>query len=106
MVEFELKKYTKNELRFIVKDADKHSLPNLISKLALRHKGVVYSAYIIDHPLVSYPEVVILTDGTVDPLDVLKDIIREAKEMAQSLLRLFDEAVKRYEERISNTSSK
>ncbi len=95
-MEVELKKYTDRELRFVLKDEDKHTLPNIIAKLALRKNGVVYAAYIIDHPLVSYPEVVILTDGSRDPLDVLIEVLEEAKRYAKSLLDAFNEALERY----------
>jgi len=81
----ELKKYSKNELRFIVHDEDKHSIPNLIAKLAIKEPGVKYAAYIIDHPLVSPPEVVILTDGDVDPLDVLIRVLEKAKRIGEEL---------------------
>lgn len=98
-IELELKKCTDKELRFYIKDRDKHSLPNLIAKLALRKKGVVYAAYIIDHPLVSDPEVVILTDGSRHPLEVLEEVLREAVSMAKKFLSEFDEAVSKYEAR-------
>jgi len=93
VVEFELKKYTDRELRFVIKDEDKHSLPNLVAKLALKKRGVVYAAYIIDHPLVSYPEVVILTDGSRDPLEVLQEVVAEARVYAQELLSKVEELV-------------
>jgi len=81
----ELKKYTKNEIRFVIYDEDKHSLPNLIAKLAMREPGVKYAAYIIDHPLVSPPEVVILTDGNVDALEVLMKVLNKAKNLSEKL---------------------
>jgi len=96
-VDVELKKYDGKELRFYVKDPDKHSIPNLIAKLALRKPGVIYAAYIIDHPLVSDPEVVILTDGSRDPLDVLREVLEEARVLAKRFLEMLDEEVRRYE---------
>ncbi len=105
VVELELKKCTDRELRFYIKDRDKHSLPNLIAKLALRKKGVVYAAYIIDHPLVSDPEVVILTDGSRHPLDVLEEVLRDAISMAKEFLREFDEALARYEAREKDSAN-
>jgi len=104
-IDVELKKYDGKELRFYVKDPDKHSIPNLIAKLALRKPGVVYAAYIIDHPLVSDPEVVILTDGSRDPLDILQEVLEEARSLAKRFLEMFDEEVKRYEERKQSASS-
>ena len=81
----ELKKYSATELRFVIHDEDKHSLPNLIAKLAIREPGVKYAAYIIDHPLVSPPEVVILTEKGVDPLDVLIRVLEKAKRISEEL---------------------
>ena len=92
-IEVELKKYSDKELRFVIHDPDKHSLPNMIARLALKKKGVVYAAYMIEHPMVSSPEVVIVTDGSRDPLDVLIEVIEEAKNIAQTFLKHFDEAL-------------
>jgi len=89
----ELKKISDKELRFIIRDEDKHSIPNLITKLALKKPGVVYSAYILEHPIVSYPEVVILTDGSVHPLEVLASVMEEAEMLVKEFLKKFDEAV-------------
>lgn len=98
-LEIELKKYTDRELRFIINDPDKHSLPNLIARLALQKSGVVYAAYIISHPMVSSPEVVILTDGSRDPLDVLIEVLEEAKSKVTEFVKRFDEALSKYETR-------
>lgn len=92
-LEVELKKYTDKELRFIINDPDKHSLPNLIARLALQKPGVVYAAYIIDHPLVSSSEVVIVTDGSRDPLDVLIEVLEDAKAIAKEFLDRFNEVI-------------
>lgn len=106
-VSVELKKLSDREIRFIIYDEDKHSLPNLITKLALKKPGVVYSAYILEHPIVSYPEVVILTDGSANPLEVLISTIEEAKAYVEEFLKKFDEAiVGASKEREQNSSNK
>ncbi|MCS7110762.1 MAG: DNA-directed RNA polymerase subunit L [Ignisphaera sp.] len=92
-INVELKKISDRELRFIIYDEDKHSLPNLITKLALKKPGVVYSAYILEHPIVSYPEVVIRTDGSVNPLEVLVSTIEEARVFVEEFLKKLDEAI-------------
>ncbi|NPA97584.1 MAG: DNA-directed RNA polymerase subunit L [Crenarchaeota archaeon] len=104
-VDIELKKCSDRELRFYVRDPDKHSLPNLIAKLAIRKKGVVYAAYIIDHPLVSDPEVVILTDGTRHPIEVLEEVLSEARELANRFLTEFEAAMREHEAREKNPGS-
>lgn len=70
-------------------EGEDHTIANLIAKYAIRKKGVVYSSYIISHPLVGKPVVVLSTDGSRDPLEVLEevlnDIIRDAKEFRNKL---------------------
>jgi len=92
-INVELKKLTERELRFVIYDEDRHSLSNLIAKLALKKPGVVYSAYIIEHPMISYPEVVILTDGTRNPLEVLEEVITEAKKFVENFSIKLEEAL-------------
>jgi len=92
-INLELKKVTDKELRFIIYDEDRHSLPNLLAKLALRKAGVVYAAYILEHPMVSYPEVVIRTDGSIHPLKVLSEVVEEAKKLVEEFLEKFNEAL-------------
>jgi len=98
-ISVELVKYTKTELRFRIKDEDKHSLPYIIARLALEEPSVTYAAYIIDHPLTSYPEVVILTDGSRDPLEVLVKVLNDAMKNVREFIERFEEALKAYEER-------
>ena len=93
-INLELKKLTDRELRIVIYDEDKHSLPNLISKLALKKPGVVYAAYIIDHPMVSYPEIVIVTDGTRNPLDVFEEVVNEIQKLIDEFSLKFEEALK------------
>lgn len=92
-IKFALKKYTDKEIRVIIYDQDKHSIPNLITKLAAKKPGVTFAGYIIEHPMVSYPELVIVTDGTRNPLDVLSEVIAEAKSIALEFLRVFDKVL-------------
>jgi len=93
-IRIELKKLTDKELRFVIYDEDKHSLPNLITKLALKKPGVTFSAYIIEHPLVSYPEVVILTDGSRSPVEVLEEVVNEIRTLVEQFSIKFEEALK------------
>ncbi len=79
-----VEKKTDRELIFTL-TGDQHGIPNLISKLAIRKPHVSYAAYIVEHPQTSQPKVVIITDGTRDPVDVLIEILVEARSYAQSL---------------------
>jgi len=92
-ISFTLKKLTDKEIRVVIQDQDKHSIPNLIAKLAVKKPGVTFAGYIIEHPLVSYPELVIQTDGTRNPLDVLKEVVEEAKSITQEFLDSFNKAL-------------
>lgn len=93
VVKFELKKLTDREIRIVIYDQDKHSLPNLIAKLAAKKQGVTFAGYIIEHPMISYPEVVILTDGSKNPVEVLKEVVLEARGLAYEFLDLLNRAI-------------
>jgi len=88
--QIEIKKLTDKELIIVYRDKDKHTIPNLISKLALRKPYIKYAAYIIDHPLVSDPEIVIITDGTKKPLEALEEILLEARAKLSELLNIVE----------------
>jgi DNA-directed RNA polymerase subunit L len=60
-----------------------HSLPNLIVGLALRKPGVEYASYSIDHPLIGSPRIVLRTAEGVDPLEVLRSVLEEARSLAR-----------------------
>jgi len=79
-----IERRTERELIFTLA-GDQHGLPNLISKLAIRKPYVSYAAYMLDHPPTSQPRVVIVTDGSRDPLDVLLEVLDEARRYAQGL---------------------
>ncbi|MEM4789002.1 MAG: DNA-directed RNA polymerase subunit L [Ignisphaera sp.] len=92
-ISFTLKKLTDREIRVIIQDQDKHSIPNLLAKLASKKPGVTFAGYIIQHPMVSYPELVIVTDGSRNPLEVLREVIAEAKNIAQEFLEILDKVL-------------
>lgn len=88
-----IEKINDKELVFYLEGVDQHTLPNLISKMALKNPHVTYSAYIIDHPLVSNPKIVILTDGQIKPIDVLREVLREARETLLIIRDLVDKMI-------------
>jgi len=75
-----------------------HTIANLIAKYAIRKPHVVYSSYIISHPLIGNPVIVLTTDGTVDPLDVVEETLREiakdAKTLQGAIMDALDKGVK------------
>ncbi len=83
-VEVELKKYTEKELVLKLKGED-HTLGNLLAKHALSHPHVKLAAYVIEHPLEGSPTIRIVTDGQVNPITVLKEVIKDIKETIEKL---------------------
>ncbi len=70
-----------------------HTMANLIAKYAIRHRGVIYSSYIISHPLTANPVIVITTDGSVNPMDVLEQVLKEIINDANAFLAEFEKAL-------------
>jgi len=77
------------ELELVGED---HTIANLIAKYAIKKPYVVYSSYIISHPLVGNPVIVLTTDGSRDPLDVIEETLREIISDARELEKAFNEA--------------
>ncbi|MEM1982923.1 MAG: DNA-directed RNA polymerase subunit L [Sulfolobales archaeon] len=70
-----------------------HTMGNLISKYALNHPNVQIAAYSIDHPLTESPKIVIVTDGSKKPLDVLKEVIKEVSDVAEKMLKFSEDVI-------------
>jgi len=83
-VEIEVKKYTDRELVLKLKGED-HTLGNLLAKHALSHPHVKLAAYVVEHPLEGSPTLRIVTDGQVDPVSILKEVVKNVKEMINDL---------------------
>ncbi len=56
-----------------------HTMANLIAKYAIKTPGVTYASYTISHPLVSNPVIVITTDGSKKPIDVLEEVLKKIR---------------------------
>lgn len=84
-MKIELRKLTDREVVIRLLNED-HTLGNLIAKMALKHPHVKMAAYVIEHPLEGSPTVRIITDGEVRAIDVLKDVIRESKDISSKIL--------------------
>ncbi|MCD6083937.1 MAG: DNA-directed RNA polymerase subunit L [Desulfurococcales archaeon] len=89
MVKIELRKLTDREVVIRLLNED-HTLGNLIAKMALKHPHVKMAAYVIEHPLEGSPTVRIITDGEVRAIDVLKDVIRESKDISSKILDILN----------------
>jgi len=88
-VKIELRKLTDREVVIRLLNED-HTLGNLIAKMALKHPHVKMAAYVIEHPLEGSPTVRIITDGEVRAIDVLKDVIRESKDISSKILDILN----------------
>ncbi len=82
------------EIEFQEKD---HTMANLVAKYAIKKPYVVYASYIVSHPLIGKPVVIITTDGSRDPLDVVEETLKEIIEDAQRLERQLKEALEKGE---------
>lgn len=89
-------------------EGEDHTMANLIAKYAIKKPHVVYASYIVSHPLVGNPVIVVTTDGSRNPLDVvedvLRDIISDARDFAERLEKAFSEGLK-CEKRDTSSSS-
>ncbi len=88
-----IEKLTDKEIIFTL-TGDQHGLPNLIAKMAIKKPYVSYAAYVIDHPLISKPKVIIVTNGEKKPLEVLKEILVEAKQTVEQFRNIVLNKVK------------
>lgn len=88
-MKIELRKLTDREVVIRLLNED-HTLGNLIAKMALKHPHVKMAAYVIEHPLEGSPTVRIITDGEVRAIDVLKDVIRESKDISSKILDILN----------------
>ena len=71
-----------------------HSLPNLLKDILLTKEGVKMASYSIDHPLlhpetgryISNPKITVITEEGIDPVEVLKEGLRDIIKMCDTLL--------------------
>ena len=71
-----------------------HSLPNLLKDTLLTKEGVKMASYSIEHPLlhpetgryISNPKITVITEEGTDPIEVLKEGLKDIIEMCDTLL--------------------
>ncbi len=92
----------KNNLLEIELVGEDHSLPNLLKDILLTKKGVKMASYSIDHPLlhpetgryISNPKMTIITDDNIDPVEVLKEALKDVIKMCDTALKELEEQKK------------
>ncbi|MBI4399560.1 DNA-directed RNA polymerase subunit L [Candidatus Micrarchaeota archaeon] len=60
-----------------------HSFPNLLRDTLLSNKHVEFASYVLEHPQVASPVLIVRTDGK-SPIAVLKDAVKEIEENVDS----------------------
>ncbi|UXD21518.1 RNA polymerase [Ignicoccus pacificus DSM 13166] len=81
---------TDKELRIKI-EGESHTLGNLISKLAAKKEHVTMSVYYVEHPLKHVLWLTIRTDGQVDPLKVLLEVLDEAQQYLERFQKELEE---------------
>ena len=90
MAKMSIKRRESNLLEIELPGED-HSLANLIVRLALDRPEVEYASYSIDHPLIGVPKVVIRTSGNTDPMDVLKKVLADIRDLSREFRNALEE---------------
>lgn len=70
-----------------------HTLLNLLVDEINKDDRVKYAAYSIDHPLLGEARLVVLTEGSVAPLEAILDAKDRVKKMLELLEKSFSEEV-------------
>jgi len=86
-----IRKYADKELVLEIEGED-HTLANLLAKSALSNPHTRLATYVIEHPLIGTPVLRIVTDGT-DPLQVLKEVVSNARGEAEQVLKTVSRAL-------------
>ena len=71
-----------------------HSFCGALKKELWRNKSTVAAGYTIKHPLVGIPRMVVETDGTKSPAEVLKDAAKALKKRTDSFGKEFTKVAK------------
>jgi len=77
---------TKNKLQVEVPAV--HTVANLVSNELWKDKSVKESAYMVDHPQVGKPRLLVNTDGK-EPITAVRDACKRIKKMNAELLKSF-----------------
>lgn len=83
----------KTKMVFEVKGED-HTFCNAITKEMWKVNGVKVSAYVVDHPLVGVPRIMIETDSSIEPRKALKQAASNLQKKNADLVEKFKKAAK------------
>ncbi|VVB66498.1 DNA-directed RNA polymerase subunit L [Candidatus Gugararchaeum adminiculabundum] len=83
-------KYLKDEDNYLEVQltGEEHTFPNMLRDILMEDKDVTFAAYVLDHPLVGQPKIIIRTKKG-DPKKALKAAVKELKDR----LKKFESAI-------------
>jgi len=70
----EIIKAEKNEIEFKI-IGERHTVPGLLKHYLVRDPHVVFASYLLEHPVVGYPRMIVKTDGKEDAKTAIKKAI-------------------------------
>lgn len=74
----------------VLLEGEEHSLPNVLKDILLESDDVEFAAYVIDHPLVGSPKLIIKTKRKK-----ARETLKNAIETLQERLKEFETALKK-----------
>jgi len=92
-IAYNVRKKTDTELEVEIIGED-HTLGNLLAKRILEQKGVLMSYYRIEHPLKGSVIIYVKTDGSVSPIEVMKNAIDDTIKKVDALGAEIEEKLK------------
>ncbi len=84
---------SKNKIIFELK-GEGHSFCNALKKELWKDKHIVSAGYTIKHPLVGIPRMIVETDGSKSPEDILKDASKALMKKTDEFKKEFIKTVK------------
>jgi len=92
-MELTILKKTDKEINIKVA-GETHTLLNMLKTALLNNKHVEIATYDIKHPTISEPVLFVRTDGTIDPIDVIKKASKEMVKECNEFIDLFTKKTK------------
>ncbi|MEX2720516.1 MAG: RpoL/Rpb11 RNA polymerase subunit family protein [Candidatus Wukongarchaeota archaeon] len=82
----------------IVIEGEGHTFLNILTQTLQENPDVNFAAYIIDHPKISHPRLVVsVSDGT--PFEAIMEATKKLEEKSQEFIEKFTEAFKKYKDK-------
>ena len=92
-MEIKITKETKKELQFEIEGVG-HTFCNALKEALYNNKDVEAASYTIDHPLISLPRFIVVTDGKVSPKDALLKAVKSIKSQNSKVEKIIAKVAK------------